>query len=91
LLPAASFGGKKQLIRFLLKLLNGDLSTGVGLQMCIELIVFLHARFTSRDCLDTGTEFLKVYPDPIEGKAASAVGALNSRQYCHRAPSYETL
>jgi hypothetical protein len=50
--------------------------------MCIELIVFLHARFASRDCRDTGTEFLKVHTYPIEGKAASAVGTLNSRQCC---------
>jgi hypothetical protein len=59
--------------------------------MGIELIVFLHARFTSRDCLDTRTEFLKMYTDPIEGKAASAVGTLNSRQYRTRAPSCEIL
>jgi hypothetical protein len=39
----------------------------VGLQMCVELIVFLHARFASCDCRDTGTEFLKVYTYPIGG------------------------
>jgi hypothetical protein len=77
-----SFTRKEQLISFVLKLLNGDLSTGVGLQMCIELIVFLHAHFASRDCRDTGTEFLKVYTYPVERKAASAVGTLNSRQCC---------
>ena len=76
----ASFTREKQLISFVLKLLNGDLSPGVGLQMCVELIVFLHARFASRDCRDTGTEFLKVYTYPVEGETASAVGTFNFRQ-----------
>ena len=78
----SSFTSEKQLISFVLKLLNGDLATSVGLQMCIELIVFLHTRFASSDCPNTGTEFLKVHTYPIEGKAASAVGTLNSRQCC---------
>ena len=43
---------EKQLISFVLKLLNRDLSTGVGLQMCVELIVLLHAGFAGRACLE---------------------------------------
>jgi hypothetical protein len=78
-----SFPGAKQLIRFGLKLLNGDLSAGVGLQVGVELIEFLHARFTIGGCRDSGTELLKMYAYLIEGKAASAVGALNSRQCRH--------
>jgi len=50
--------------------------------MAVLSYVFLHARFPSRDCRDTGTEFLKVHTYPIEGKGASAVGTLNSRQCC---------
>ncbi|OLE91754.1 MAG: hypothetical protein AUF79_02555 [Crenarchaeota archaeon 13_1_20CM_2_51_8] len=48
--PAAcvSFTGEKQLIGFVLKLLNRDFSTGMGLQMCVELIVLLHAAFAGR-------------------------------------------
>ena len=41
----SSFTGEKQLISFVLKLLNRDFSTGVGLQMRVELIVLLHAGF----------------------------------------------
>jgi hypothetical protein len=48
--------------------------------MGVELIEFLHARFTIGDCRDTGTELLKVHTYPIEGKAGPAVGTLNSRQ-----------
>ena len=51
--------------------------------MAVELIEFLHARFTNGGCRDTGTELLKVHTYPIEGKAASAVGTLNSRQCPH--------
>jgi hypothetical protein len=54
----------------------------VGLQMCVELIVFLHAVFARRACRDTGTEFLKVHTYPVEGEAASAVGTVKSRQCC---------
>ena len=77
---SSSFTRQEQLIRFLLKLLNRDLSTGVGLQLCVELIVLLHAGFTGRACRDTGTEFLKVDTYPVEGEAASAVGTFNSCQ-----------
>ncbi|HYR85604.1 MAG TPA: hypothetical protein VE422_16060 [Terriglobia bacterium] len=75
-----SFAGEKQLISFLLKLLDRDLSTGMGLQMRVELIVLLHAGFAGHSCRDTGTEFLKVHTYPVEGEAASAVGTLNSCQ-----------
>ena len=57
----ASFTREKQLISFVLKLLNRDFSSGVGLQMCEELIVLLHADYAGRACRDTGTEFLKVH------------------------------
>ena len=56
----ASFTRAKKHIRFVLKLLNRDFSTGVRLQMSEELIVFLHAHFAGRICRDTGTEFLEV-------------------------------
>ena len=71
---------QKQLIRNGLKLLNRDLSTGVGLQLCVELIVLLHAGFAGRTCQNTGTEFLKVHTYPVEGEAASAMGTFNSCQ-----------
>ena len=58
---SASFTRTEQLISFVLKLLERDLSTGVGLQMCVELIVLLHAGYAGRACRDTGTEFLKVH------------------------------
>ena len=72
--------GEKQLVSFVLKLLNRDLSTGVRLQMRVELIVLLHADFAGHACRDTGTEFLKVHTYPVEGEAASAVGTFNFRQ-----------
>ena len=78
----SSFTREKEFISFVLKLLNRDFSTRVGLQMCVELIVLLHAGYAGRACRDTGTEFLKVHTYPIEGKVTSAVGALNSRQCC---------
>ena len=65
-----------------MKLLDRDLSTGIGLQLCVELIEFLHAGFAIDACRDTGTEFLKVNAYPVEGKAAAAVGTLNSCQGC---------
>jgi hypothetical protein len=74
-----SFIRGKQLISFVLKLLNRDFSTGVGLQMCVELIVLLHAGLAGRARWDTGTEFLKVHTYPVEGQTASAVRAFNSR------------
>ena len=52
---AASFTGKEQLIRFVLKLLERDLSTGVGLQMCVELIVLLHTPSKTGDAMTSGT------------------------------------
>ena len=72
--------GRKQLVSFVLKLLARDFSAGVGLQMCVELIVLFHAGFARRGCPDTGTKFLKVHTYPVEGKTASAVGTFNSRQ-----------
>jgi hypothetical protein len=75
-----SFTGKEQLISFVLKLLKRDLSAGVGLQMCVELIVLLHTGFAGGVCQNTGTEFLKMHTYPVERKAASAVGTLNSSQ-----------
>ena len=74
------FTGEKQPISFGLKLFNRDLSTGVGLQICVELIVLLHAGFACRARRETGTEFLKVHTYPVEGEAASAVRTFNSRQ-----------
>jgi len=62
-----------------LKLLNRDLSTGVGLQMRVQLIVLLHAGFACRAC-QAGTEFLKVHTYPVEGETAAAVRTFNSRQ-----------
>ena len=76
----ASLNGKEQLIRFVLKLLERDLSTGVGLQMCVELIVLLHTVCADRVCQNTGTEFLKMYTYPVECKAALAVRTFNSGQ-----------
>jgi hypothetical protein len=63
-----------------LKLFDSDLSTGMRLEMCVELIVFLHGRFASSACADMRTKFLKVHAYPIEGEATSAMGTLNSRQ-----------
>ena len=73
------FTREKQPVSLGLKLLNRDLSTGVGLQICIELIVLLHADFAGRAC-ETGTELLKVHTYPVEGETAATVGTLNSRQ-----------
>jgi hypothetical protein len=70
----------KQLIRFELQLLNRNLTAGVGLQPSVELIEFLHARLANRNSLNTGTEFLKVYTDAVEGEAASTVGTFNTGQ-----------
>ena len=63
-----------------MELFNSDLSTRVGLQVCVELIVLLYARFTVGADWYTGTEFLKVHADPVEGEAASAVRTFNSGQ-----------
>ena len=76
----ASLNGKEQLIRFVLKLLERDLSTGVGLQMCVELIVLLHTSYAGRVCQNTGTEFLKMHAYSVEREAASAVRTFDSRQ-----------
>ena len=85
------FISEKQLISFALKLLNRDLSAGVGLQMCVELIVLFHAGFAGRACQDTGTEFLKVHTYPVEGETATAVRTSNSRQCWPSVGSSERL
>ena len=72
------FTTKEQLIRFVLKLLKRDLSAGVGLQMCVELIVLLQTVCEGRVCQNTGAEFLKMHTYPVERKTASAVGTFNS-------------
>lgn len=77
---ASSCARGKQIISFFLKLLRRDLSPGVGLQRCVELVVFFHAGFASRRCRDSGAEFLKVHTYPVKGKAASAIGTFNSSQ-----------
>jgi len=63
-----------------LKLLNRDFSTGMGLQVCVELIVLLQSGFAGRVRWDTRTEFLKVHTYPVEGETTSAVGTFNSCQ-----------
>ena len=78
-----SFTRKEQLISFVLKLLKRDLSAGVGLQMCVELIVLLQTGFEGRVCQNSGTEFLKMHTYPVERKAASTVGTFN---YSQRSP-----
>ena len=70
-------------MRFVLELVQGDLSTRVGLQMRIEAIVALHAALASRVCPDTGTEFLKVHTYPVETDAASAVWTFDFWQCGH--------
>ena len=77
---AASFTQEKQFIRSVLELFDRDLSTRVGLQVGVELIVLLYARFTVGAGRYTGTEFLKVHADSVEGKAASAVRTFDSGQ-----------
>jgi hypothetical protein len=74
------FDWTKKLIRFVLELVQGDLSTRVGLQMRIEAIVALHAALASRVCPDTRTEFLKMQTYPVETDAASAVWTFDFRQ-----------
>jgi hypothetical protein len=86
-----SFTAKKQLVSFVLKLLKRDLSAGVGLQMCVELIVFLQTGFEGHVCQNTGTEFLKMQTYPVERKAASAVGTFNSNQSFTCVPSFGML
>ena len=82
LVPAAtaSFTWEKQFIRSVLELFNRDLSTRVGLQVGVELIVLLYARFAVGAGRHTSTEFLKVHADPVEGEAASAVRTFYSGQ-----------
>jgi hypothetical protein len=86
-----SFTIKEQLVSFGLKLLKRDLPAGVGLQMCVELIVLLQTGFESRVCQNTGTEFLKMHTYPVERKAASAVGTFNSSQCFTCVPSFGML
>ena len=62
-----------------MELFNSDLSTRVGLQVGVELIVLLYADFAVR-ADHTGTEFLKVHTDPLEGEAAPTVRTFNSGQ-----------
>ena len=83
----SSLAGKEQFISFVLKLLERDLSTGVGLQMCVELIVLLHTSYAGRVCQNTGTEFLKMHTYSVEREAASAVRTFNSRQCFTGVPS----
>jgi len=86
---SASFTGKKQLVRFELKLLNRDLTARMGLQPSVELIEFFHARLANRNSLNTGTEFLKVDTNAVQGEAAPAVGTFNTGQWWTRLPSGE--
>ena len=69
---------------FVLELVQGDLSTRVGLQMRIEAIVAPHAALASRVCADTIAEFLKVHTYPVETDAGSAVWTFDFRQCRHR-------
>jgi len=62
-----------------LELFNSDLSTRVGLQVCVELIVLLYARFTVGADRYAGTEFLKVHA--IRSRARLL------RQYGHLIPA----
>jgi hypothetical protein len=75
----SSFTRRKQLISYVLKLLKRNFSTGVGLQMCVELVVLLQTGFEGRVC-QTGTEFLKMHTYPVERNVTSAVRAFNSSQ-----------
>jgi hypothetical protein len=77
------FAWTKELIRFVLELVQGDLSTRVGLQMRIEAIVAPHAALASCVCPDTRTEFLKVHTYPVEADAASAVWTFDFWQCGH--------
>jgi hypothetical protein len=70
----------EKLVRFGLKLLGGDLSAGVRLQLHIELVVFFHAGVACGARLDGGTEFLKMNADAIQGNGAFAIGAADSCQ-----------
>jgi hypothetical protein len=70
----------EQFVRCRLKLFSGDFSTGVGLQLGVELIVLFHSGFARGAGLDSGTEFLKVQADAVEGDTAPAVRTFNSRQ-----------
>ena len=64
---------------FLLKLLNRDFTSGMRLQLGVELIVFRHRGFAV-PARHTGTEFLEVHADPVESETAAAVGTFNSGQ-----------
>jgi hypothetical protein len=66
-----------------LKLLKSDLSTGVGLQLGVELIVLLQTGLESRVRLNTGTEFLKMHTDAVKRKAGPAVGTFDSSWCLH--------
>jgi hypothetical protein len=52
----------------------------MGLQMCVELVEFLHAGFAGNAWRDAWTELLEVHTDSVKGEAASAVRTFNA---CH--------
>jgi hypothetical protein len=49
--------------------------------MRVKAVVALHAALAIRVCPYTRTEFLKVYADPVEANAASAVWTFNFFQF----------
>ena len=48
--------------------------------MRVQAVEFFHTVFAFGDGRESGTEFLKVHPYPVERKAASAVGTFNGGQ-----------
>src|SRR5262245_22019250 len=77
-----SFTRGEQLISFVLKLLNGDLSTGVGLQMRIELTE-TDRKSTNcfRSCREVASNDGRVYchhrhllPDPKKRHSSLSIG-----------------
>jgi len=64
---------EKYLIRFSLQFLDCQLTAGMGLQLRVKPVEFLHTGFTCSVCLHAGTEFLKVNAYPVERKAGLAV------------------
>jgi hypothetical protein len=63
-----------------LKLLKRYFSTGMRLQVYVQLIVFLHTGGARRVCRNSGTKFLEMQAYAVEGDGAPAVGTFNSRQ-----------
>jgi hypothetical protein len=86
-----SFSCNEQFISFVLKLLKRYLPAGVGLQMCVELIVLLQTGFAGRVRGNTGTEFLKMHTDAVERQVASAMGTFNSSQFFTRVLSFRDV